>query len=77
MAAIHPVFKEIRSTLQCIHSMWKSLDMVFMFGEKVKLAKKPKKEDDGGGKIIDYERGDPNFYQKISTEGASREGVIR
>jgi hypothetical protein len=87
-SAIHPVLREIRDTLRCISSAWKSLDIAFEFGEKIRLRKeKPKeipkpeaeenKEPEVVKPLVDFVNGDRSFYQKISKEGPSREGVIR
>jgi hypothetical protein len=70
--SIHPVYREIRDTLRAIQSMWKGLEMSFTFGEKLNLHHKG-----DGKKKVDLENGDPDFYKKISQEGASRKGVIR
>jgi hypothetical protein len=73
-AMVHPVYKEIRETLKTIGAMWKGLDLAFMFGEKAKLTRKGAPDDP---KVIDNERGDPDFYKKISAEGPSQKGKIR
>lgn len=75
--AIHPVYREIRETLKTIGAMWKSLDMTFAFGEKLKLSGKSDASIKDAKSKVDYERGDPDYYKKISAEGASRKGVIR
>lgn len=76
--SIHPVYKEIRETLKTIQTIWKGMDLAFSFGENAKKLLK-----DGGSSVssnpkeIDYERGDPDFYKKISQEKPSRKGVVR
>jgi hypothetical protein len=82
---MHPIYNEIRDTLRCIHTAWKGLEMSFDFGERINLNRKEKEKakdvtnsaPDVEEKKIDYERGDPNFYKKISQEGTSRKGIIR
>lgn len=71
---IHPVYREIRETMKAIGSMWKNLEISFEFGEKLKLSGKKKS---GNGNAPDFEKGDPEFYKRISSEGTSRKGVIR
>jgi hypothetical protein len=75
MPFVHPIYKEIRETLKTIQMIWKGMDMSFTFGEQVRLKRGKKEEDPEKG--IDYERGDPNFYKKISKEGPSQKGVVR
>ena len=73
---IHPIFKEIRETMKTIHIMWKDLDLSFTFG------KKPGLRDGEDPRVIeanqkDYERGDPNFYKRLTEGNESQKGVIR
>ena len=76
---VHPIYKEIRETLKTIAIMWKDLDLTFNFGEAVVLSGKKKNPNIEAEEVkaVDYERGDPNFYKRISQEGPSQKGIIR
>lgn len=67
---IHPVYKEIRDTLKTIAVMWKDLHLTFEFSGKPGLSLSA-----SSGK--DFEKGDPNYYKRISEESGSRKGIIR
>ena len=72
MEMAHPIYKEIRETLKTIHVMWKDLDLSFQFNSKPEM--NPGK---GSEKKADYEKGDPEYYKKISKEGKSKKGILR
>lgn len=64
---IHPVFKEIRECLKCIHIMWRGLDL------------KPISDGDlvpPGDEDIEPD-GDSNYYQEKVNKPALRKTVIR
>ena len=67
---VHPIYKEIRETLKCIHLMWKDLDLAFNFNKKPDL-KNPTVEIENNG------RSDPAFYKRLTEDNTSMKGVIR
>lgn len=71
---IHPVYKEIRDTLKTIAVMWKDLHLTFEFSGKPGVHA----ASAGGGSFTgDFEKGDPEYYKRISQETGSRKGIIR
>lgn len=70
--SVHPVYKEIRSTLTTIYGAWKDLNLSFNFSGKIQPNR-------SGNPILvgDTEKGDPNYYKSITDQNVSRKGVIR
>lgn len=67
---VHPVYGEIRKTLQTTHMMWKDLHMTFEFPFKAKNPKDIEMGKDDG-------RGDPGYYKSIAADNKSMKGVVR
>jgi len=67
---VHPVYKEIRETMKTIFVMWKDLDVTFSYSFKPAL--KPGEET-----AVDFERGDPTYYKRITEDNKSMKGVVR
>jgi len=72
---VHPIYREIRSTLACINGLWKDLDLTFAFHGK------PNPGSGSGSSVIsgsgDNEKGDPNYYKTITDNNVSMKGIIR
>ena len=74
MRYIHPVFKEIRQTLQEINMMWRDLTIapLNLTPPDPEDVDEPVKGDDP--RLVD---GDPLYYKRMAAQGTLRKKVIR
>jgi len=76
--SVHPVYREIRSTLIAISGEWRRLEL---FRNGVTMPdidlESRKEEEKKKGKIIDLEKGDAGYYKSISRDAGAKRKVIR
>ena len=71
---VHPIYREIRSTLVAINGLWKDLDLTFAFSGKPNPTVSGGSSSDLPG---DNEKGDPGYYKTITSNPVSMKGIIR
>lgn len=74
---VHPIYKEIRSTMLAITGEWRRLEL-FRSGLTLELdLKDEEKEKRKEGKVIDLEKGDQGYYKSISRDSGVKRRIIR
>ncbi len=73
---VHPIYKEIRSTMLAINGEWRRLEL-FRNGFELEIDLKQEKVERKEGKVIDLEKGDAGYYKSISRDSGVKRSIIR